>query len=83
MWLIIILLVITIAVTVALMLEYISENVNLAKWLLSFVIIEAVILTLCVIEINKPQAIDVYRNKTTLEITYKDSIPLDSVVVFK
>lgn len=30
-----------------------------------------------------PTAIDVYRGKTTLEITYKDSIPVDSVVVFK
>lgn len=30
-----------------------------------------------------PKAIDVYRNKTTLEITYRDSIPVDSVVVFK
>lgn len=30
-----------------------------------------------------PQAIDVYRGKTTLEITYKDTIPIDSVVVFK
>lgn len=32
---------------------------------------------------KKPSAIDVYRNKTTLEITYKDNIPIDSVVVFK
>lgn len=32
---------------------------------------------------NKPSALDVYRGKTTLEITYKDSIPIDSVVVFK
>lgn len=30
-----------------------------------------------------PKAIDVYRNKTTLRITYQDSIPLDTVVVFK
>lgn len=30
-----------------------------------------------------PTAIDVYRGKTTLEITYKDSIAVDSVVVFK
>ena len=30
-----------------------------------------------------PQAIDVYRGKTTLQITYKDSISVDSVVVFK
>lgn len=32
---------------------------------------------------NNPRAIDVYRGKTTLEITYKDSIPVDSFVVFK
>ena len=30
-----------------------------------------------------PTAMDVYQGKTTLEITYKDSIPTDSVVVFK
>lgn len=30
-----------------------------------------------------PQAIDVYRGKTTLQITYQDSIPVDSAVVFK
>lgn len=30
-----------------------------------------------------PTALDVYRGKTTLQITYKDSIPIDSVVVFK
>lgn len=34
-------------------------------------------------EDKKPQAIDVYRGKTTLEITYKDGVPVDSVVVFK
>ena len=32
---------------------------------------------------DKPQAIDVYKGKTTLEITYKDSIPQDTIVVFK
>lgn len=32
---------------------------------------------------SKPTAIDVYRGNTTLEITYRDSIPVDSVVVFK
>ncbi len=31
----------------------------------------------------KPTALDVYRGKTTLEITYKDNIPVDSVVIFK
>lgn len=32
---------------------------------------------------NIPTAMDVYQGKTTLEITYRDSIPVDSVVVFK
>ena len=31
----------------------------------------------------KPSAIDVYRGKTTLEITYRDSIAIDSTVVYK
>lgn len=30
----------------------------------------------------KPTAIDVYKGKTTLEITYRDGVPVDSVVVF-
>lgn len=34
-------------------------------------------------ESYKPTAMDVYKGKTTLQITYKDSIPVDSVVVFK
>ena len=34
-------------------------------------------------EIKQPTAIDVYRGRTTLQITYKDSIAIDSVVVFK
>lgn len=32
---------------------------------------------------NYPTALDVYQGKTTLEITYRDSVPVDSVVVFK
>lgn len=32
---------------------------------------------------SEPSALDVYRGKTTLEITYRDSIPVDSVVIFK
>ena len=30
-----------------------------------------------------PRAIDVYRGKTTLEITWKDSVAIDTVVVWK
>lgn len=32
---------------------------------------------------HKPKAIDVYRGNTTLEITYRDSVAIDSIVVFK
>lgn len=33
--------------------------------------------------LKEPTAMDVYRNKTTLEITYKDGMPIDSTVVWK
>ena len=46
-----------------------------------------IIICFCVIATsisnNKPSALDVYQGKTTLEITYRDSIPVDSIVVFK
>ena len=32
---------------------------------------------------TKPKAIDVYKGKTTLEITYKDKVPIDSAVIWK
>lgn len=32
---------------------------------------------------NKPKAIDVYKGKTELRITYEGNTPVDSVVVFK
>ena len=37
------------------------------------------------VELDKdiPTALDVYRGKTTLEITYRDSVAIDSVVVYK
>lgn len=35
------------------------------------------------IEQNIPTAMDVYRGNTTLEITYRDGVPVDTVVIFK
>jgi hypothetical protein len=32
---------------------------------------------------NKPTALDAYRGKITFEITYRDSVAVDSVVVYK
>ena len=49
-------------------------------------IIGAVVFTACLIDAlsdNKPTALDVYRGKTTLEITYRDSVAIDSTVVYK
>lgn len=54
--------------------------------LFSFVLISGVWFGFFIVVIYDsyhPTAMDVYRNKTTLEITYKDSIPVDSTVVFK
>lgn len=34
-------------------------------------------------EQDHPTAMDVYQGKTTLEITYKDGVAVDSTVVFK
>lgn len=35
------------------------------------------------IDILKPSAIDVYRGNTELQITYQNSTPIDTIVVFK
>ena len=46
----------------------------------------SVIVTIVLIDYNSkdnPTALDVYEGKTTLEITYRDSIPIDTIVVFK
>lgn len=34
-------------------------------------------------KINEPTPIDVYNGNTTLEITYKDGVAIDSIIVFK
>ena len=45
-----------------------------------------IISCLCFVQtfnVNIPTALDVYRGKTTLEITYRDSVAIDSTVVYK
>ena len=43
-----------------------------------------IIIAIClIINLRKPKAIDVYKGNATLEITYKDNVPIDSVVVWK
>ncbi len=64
--------------------EGIYSNVNPTPTL--FVSIGFMLLLSGIIKLsdeNKPSAMDVYKGKTTLEITYKDGVAVDSVVVFK
>ena len=50
--------------------------------LVQFGIISAIIV-LIEIKHPTPTTLDVYRGKTTLEITYRDSVAIDSTVVYK
>lgn len=65
---------------------YIAFHYNMDFWeifivFMSGVILQATISTL--IESKQPKPIDVYRGKTTLKISYVDSIPQDTLVVWK
>ena len=42
-----------------------------------------IVFILILIQEQTPTAMDVYQDKTTLEIAYKDGVPVDSVVVWK
>lgn len=42
-----------------------------------------IIIVIIIILSNQPTAMHVYQGKTTLEITYKDGVAVDSIVVFK
>ena len=42
-----------------------------------------IIIIITYISKDEPTALDVYEGKTTLEITYIDTIPVDTTVVFK
>lgn len=76
------LIVLVIAIVISAKLDNYSSSYSIIC--LALMIILWVINAYCVsIIVNQPTAIDVYRNKTELQITYKGTIPVDSVVVFK
>lgn len=58
--------------------EWESARLSITLFVLSFISC----ILLC-IHLMKPTAIDVYKGITTLEITYKDGVPIDSTVVWK
>lgn len=51
--------------------------------ILSILVSIEVVLLSSILEDPKPTAIDVYQGKTTLEYTIRDSVKIDSVVVWK
>mgnify|MGYP003288434127 CR=1 FL=1 len=61
----------------------VNDNSNTFLGLLGGIVFTA-LLYITFNEVDQPiQPIDVYRGKTTLEITYRDSVAVDSVVVWK
>ena len=79
----IIILIITILVFVLMLL--IADNDGVFVWIGSLSLTVAVLMLTHILEVKRPipTALDVYRGKTTLEITYRDSVAIDSTVVYK
>lgn len=65
---------------------FVSENLNKIKAstriLITFFLTVGIIFSL-LFHLETPKAIDVYKGRTALKITYKDGIPVDSTVVWK
>lgn len=57
-------------------------GINMGFILSFFFIIEVALLS-SILENPKPTAMDVYQGKTTLEYTIRDSVKIDSIVIFK
>lgn len=62
-----------------------EDNNNKATSCVCAIMFSAIVTGVIIDYKNKdnPTSLDVYQGKTTLEITYRDSIPVDTVVVFK
>ena len=78
------LLIVSITVLALILLYTKTEDEDLSKVLLTITFsCLALGSLLSIINYNEPTALDVYRDKTTLEITYRDSVARDSTVVYK
>jgi len=79
----IIILIITILLYVLMLL--VSDDNAIFVWIGSLSLTVAVLMFTSILETKNPHptALDVYRGKTTLEITYRDSVAIDSTVVYK
>ena len=66
--------------------ERCGDGFNVGTFIGSFttiLVVMEICLVNCIIEKQKPSALDVYRGNTELEITSINGIPTDTVVVFK
>lgn len=60
-----------------------SDGYTAFGLMLLFILFVVFTISLMCHNASTPSAMDVYQGKTTLEITYKDGVAIDSVVVFK
>ena len=49
----------------------------------AFCIITGILNVIIYYTIETPSALDVYKGKTVLKITYEDKVPVDTVVIYK
>lgn len=61
----------------------IKYNMNGELWYLSWLVATMCVCVFVAVDVKYPQPIDVYRGNTTLKISYIDSIPQDTIVVWK
>ena len=57
-------------------------DISIPSFITIFLLTLGIIFSLLVLS-DTPTAMDVYKGKTTLEITYKDGVAIDSTVVWK
>ena len=74
-----------IAVGFLIILAYLSlERYDNIGWTIAFTLIIAGILNIIIYHATEaPSALDVYKGKTVLKITYEDKVPVDTVVIYK
>ena len=79
----IIILIITILLYVLMLL--VADDDAVFVWIGSLSLTVAVLMFTSILETKNPTptALDVYRGRTTLEITYRDSVAIDSTVIYK
>ena len=74
-----------IAVGFLIILTYLSlERYDNIGWTIALTLIIAGILNIIIYHATEaPSALDVYKGKTVLKITYEDKVPVDTVVIYK